>query len=137
MKKGSMLYAMLNHKCPRCHEGDLFIYKNPYHPKKMLKMHKKCPVCGQTYTPEPGFYFGAAYISYALSSGIFIVAFVIMYFFMHIKDATTLIGTVVALAVLVAPINFRFSRSVWASIFIKYQPDIEKVDQSAETSLNK
>jgi uncharacterized protein (DUF983 family) len=25
LKKGTKLYSVLNHKCPRCQEGDLFV----------------------------------------------------------------------------------------------------------------
>ena len=73
LKKESIAYGILKFKCPRCHEGDLFTHKNHYDLGNFLKMHKNCPVCNQTYTPEPGFYFGAAYVSYGFCVAIAII----------------------------------------------------------------
>ncbi|WP_424964423.1 DUF983 domain-containing protein [Ekhidna sp.] len=37
-----------------------------------MKMHKKCPNCSQSLEPEPGFYTGAMYVSYAFQVAIII-----------------------------------------------------------------
>ncbi|MGB0368672.1 MAG: DUF983 domain-containing protein, partial [Flavobacteriales bacterium] len=78
MKKGSKIYSMLRLKCPRCHEGDLFLHKNPYSFTKLEKMPDNCPVCDQKYWPEPGFYYGAMYVSYALTIALSVAVFVAM-----------------------------------------------------------
>lgn len=122
MKKPSIWYGIFHFKCPRCREGDLFIHKRTYWTFNFLKMHKHCPVCGQTYTPEPGFYFGAAYISYMVSTGIALLAFLVLFFGFDIREPGKLIGVIIALTVLAAPVNFRISRAVWANIFIRYKP---------------
>ena len=54
-------------KCPRCRKGDMFVTKNPWHLKTTMKMNQVCPVCAQPLDIEPGFYFGAGYVSYALT----------------------------------------------------------------------
>src|SRR5437868_6395125 len=46
----------------------------------MADMPEHCPECGQPYYPEPGFYFGALFTSYALSVGLFILHVVFMLF---------------------------------------------------------
>lgn len=122
IKPLSVWGGMLKCKCPRCRQGDMFIHPNPYAPGKMLKMHKNCPVCGQTYTPEPGFYFGAAYISYIILVAVSVAAFLVMFFLAGVRDAGKLIAVLIALAILIAPLNYRWSRVVWAYIFIRYRP---------------
>src|SRR5689334_21351642 len=72
VKKPLYLWSVLNNKCPRCRQGDLFITKSSYNLKNTTKMHEKCPVCGQPTEIEVGFYYGTSYVSYAL--GIAIVA---------------------------------------------------------------
>jgi uncharacterized protein (DUF983 family) len=122
MKEDSIKYSILNLKCPRCHQGDLFVYKN--HFKLMsgfMKMNKNCPVCNQTFNPEPGFYFGAAYISYAIGSAICLAAFLVSFFGFHLRTPGTLIPAIFVPLILLAPINYRFSRSIWANMFIRYK----------------
>ena len=52
-------------RCPRCRQGKLYKNPNPFHLKEMVEMNKECPVCKQDFVIEPGFYFGATYVSYA------------------------------------------------------------------------
>lgn len=129
LKKESISYGILKFKCPRCHEGDLFTHSNHYDLGNFLKMHKNCPVCNQTYTPEPGFYFGAAYISYAVSVAIAVIAALIT-LALGYRAPGTIIGAILIPTVLLAPINFRLSRSIWANIFIKYKGVPKKEVQS-------
>ena len=50
--------------CPKCISTKLF--KEPFVLTKPLDMHEKCAFCNQDFEPEPGFYFGALFISYTL-----------------------------------------------------------------------
>ncbi len=121
LKKGSILYGILKFKCPRCHEGDLYTNKNPYNLRKLLVMNRKCSVCQQTFTPEPGFYFGAAYISYMFITLACVISFLLFFFAFKVKDVNSIIFLMIAFTVLLAPLNYRLSRSVWANIFIRYK----------------
>lgn len=127
LKKESIAYGILKFKCPRCHEGNLFTHSNHYDLANFLKMHKNCPVCNQTYNPEPGFYFGAAYISYGVGVAIAIIAAIIA-LALGYRDPGTIIAAILIPTVLLAPINFRISRSIWANIFIKYKGVPKKND---------
>ena len=53
---------MFRMKCPRCRQGDLFI--KPFNFSKPLAMESHCQNCNLNYEPEPGYYFGAMFISY-------------------------------------------------------------------------
>ncbi len=119
-KKGNKMYSIVNMKCPRCHEGDLFLEANPYKLSKIGKMYPRCPKCNANYTPEPGFYFGAAYVSYFLGVSLCITAYVIMYV-LGVKSMNVQIGVIISVIILSAPLLFRLSRSIWANFFIHYR----------------
>src|ERR1700722_10112376 len=74
-RKPSVL-NLLKCKCPRCRKGDLFIEKNPQKVKTAMKMNEACPVCGQPFDIEVGFYFGSSYVSYALAVALTVATFV-------------------------------------------------------------
>jgi len=61
------LWTLLKQRCPHCRQGNMFKDENPYHLKRLFAMNEKCPVCGQRTELEPGFYYGTAYVSYALT----------------------------------------------------------------------
>ena len=76
--KGSKLYSIFKMKCPSCHEGDFFTTKNAYNLKKVAEMHARCPVCNQSYEPEPNFYYGSMYVSYAYTVALFVAIMVLV-----------------------------------------------------------
>ncbi|MFT4544776.1 MAG: hypothetical protein ACI9UR_000541 [Bacteroidia bacterium] len=122
MKKGSKIYSVLRLKCPRCHEGDLFLHKNAYSVSKIEKMPDNCPVCDQKYWPEPGFYYGAMYVSYALTIALSVAIFVAMTVLWRFEVLWYLGINAVSILLLFPPI-FRVSRAVWANIFMHYNPN--------------
>ena len=124
-KSESKLTAVLNGKCPRCYHGRMFKNKNPYHPKTILDMNEKCHNCGQAFTPEPGFYYGAMYVSYAIGVAVF-VAVIVAYLVLAPQTSPGIIFTTVVGALLIlAPVSFRLSRKLWLHIFVKYDPPKE------------
>lgn len=58
----NLLKSIWNYKCPRCRQGSL--YKEPFKLNKPLDMHETCEHCGLDFQPEPGYYFGAMFVSY-------------------------------------------------------------------------
>ena len=120
LRKGSKLYSILFLRCPRCHEGKMFSNPNPYNLRDITRMHKSCAVCGQSYVIEPGFYFGAAYVSYAINIVLLILAFVLMFFVFHIDVPYLYVGLAV-MVMATSPIIFRISRAAWINIFVKYR----------------
>ena len=52
----NMLYSMVFNKCSRCHQGDVFVSKNPYNLSKLFELHKNCSNCNLEYMPEPSFF---------------------------------------------------------------------------------
>ena len=68
----SFLSSILANRCPACREARLFTVRNAYLPKTMNTMPKACPNCWADFEREPGFYFGAAYVSYALTVALWV-----------------------------------------------------------------
>lgn len=118
----SKIEATVKMKCPRCHEGEIFETKNPY--VKMTAMKETCPKCGLKYEREHGFFYGAMYVSYMLNIALF-VAFVLGYFlvFRNLIDWRVYILIYVVLTLILVPIYYRLSRSIWLQAFNKYDPN--------------
>lgn len=116
--------ATLQSRCPRCQQGELFLKKNPYAFGNMLTMHSHCSHCGLRYERETGFFFGAMYISYAINIALFVTATVGYYLFLDsMVDWRWYIGGYVFLTVLLSPVIFRMSRSIWIMIMTPYEPE--------------
>jgi len=89
---------------------------------KPLEMHERCEACGQNFLPEPGFYFGAMFVSYIMSSFffLFVAGVTIIYFDFTVEGAFALI---IFLGVIGYLWLLRISRSIWIHFMIKYDPE--------------
>ncbi|MEN9432094.1 MAG: DUF983 domain-containing protein [Schleiferiaceae bacterium] len=119
--KGSKPYSILTAKCPKCHEGEMFVDPNPYRLRNMDQMHASCSVCGQEYEPEPNFYYGAMYVSYAYTVALFVAVYIVCGVWIGLGMWTTvgiLAGTLVALG----PWLFRLARVTYLNFFVSYDP---------------
>ena len=119
--KGSKLYSIFALKCPRCNEGDLFPPGTFYSPSRFSDMYKSCPCCGQTYEPEPGFYYGAMYVSFAISTAIFLGVLFVLYFLVEEITFTMVLISILVIVIGLLPVTFRLSRSMWLNIFVSYE----------------
>ncbi len=82
-------------------------------------MKSRCPKCNQNYMPEPGFYYGAMFISYIIT-GWFCLALLglfILGFKMSIPQSFAVLVLIIALLFVWF---FRFSRSLWIGIRVKF-----------------
>ena len=87
-------------------------------------MYEHCPVCGAGFVPEPGFYFGSMFITYAFNVMLVIVIGLLMYYFTSLSETVELIVIALA-AVAVTPFSFRWSRILWLYWFggLHYNPN--------------
>lgn len=120
-KKGSKLYSIVNNKCPKCSHGNFFKENNPLNIKKVMKMNKFCSECGFKYEIEPSFFYGAMYVSYALTVGLAIITFVILYF-IGLSLMQSFIGIIIIL-ILFTPLTLRLARLIYINIFVGYDPN--------------
>ena len=118
--KGSKLYSIFKMKCPRCHEGDFF-EAHPYNLRKAGDIHVHCPKCNLKYSKEPGFYYGAMYVSYALGVALFVTLWTSFNLFFPNTSVGIQIGTIITLTILLTPYLYALSKIIWANLFIKYE----------------
>ena len=122
MKEKNPLQAILAAKCPQCREGDMYAH-SAYDLKHLGKMNEECPNCKLRFELEPGFFYGAMYVSYAVSVAIFMATVFVLYWFMGDPSLTTYIVTVTIVSLLLYPLNLRYSRVLFLHVFggIKYK----------------
>ena len=114
--------ALLALRCPRCHRGPLF--KHSAASLHFAEMYDACVVCEQTYEPEPGFYYGAMYLSFGFSVMIFAIVGVLLYNFAGDPDTWVYVAVVFGVTLLTTPLVFRYSRAMMLYFFggARYDP---------------
>lgn len=106
----SKTLAVLKCKCPQCQSGDMFVYPT-HNLKRFYDMYRSCSVCGLEYEIEPGFFWGAMYVSYALTVGMMLVVGAIVFFATnHGADFWTYIIPIISVVLLTSPYTYRLSR---------------------------
>lgn len=123
-KKSSRLSRILGMKCPNCGEGDLF-YTPTFSFKRPLDMPEHCPKCGQSYFPEPGFYYGAMFVSYIVS-GFFSIGFVMILHWVFGLSIDLSFIFLIGIAAIFYVSLFRMSRSVWLGLMVKSKENKEQ-----------
>lgn len=103
-------------RCPRCHTGPLFTHSG-INLRRFDEMPPACPVCQQTYEPEPGFYYGAMYISSGFSTAILLTVGFLLYYFAHDPELLVYIVAVTGTVLLATPLLFRYSRAMMLYAF--------------------
>ena len=90
-------------------------------------MNPVCPVCGQQFELEVGFWYGTSYVSYALSVALSVATFIAWYVLvgMSVRDNRFFwwMGLNIFLLVILQPWLMRISRTIWVNFFVKYDPD--------------
>lgn len=133
-RKGSKAYSIFNFKCPKCHEGDL--YETPtFSFRRPFDMPERCSYCGQSYNPEPGFYYGAMFVSYIFTAW-FCILFVMFLHWVLDWSLAASFGVLIAICAIFFVYIFRLARAIWLNITFKYDPDKAALarERRAETS---
>ena len=118
--------SLLSNQCPRCKKADLFCSRNPYDFKKLFLMYEHCASCGLKFNKEPGFFYGAMYVGYGISVAYLTIFYVGMLVLLGDFELTTYFIFGIGSLFLLTPVIFRFSRSVWISLFVSYDQSSEK-----------
>lgn len=122
LKKGSKLNSILTGTCPRCQEESMYEDQNPYNLKNIYKMHDNCSHCGLHYQIEPSFFYGAMYVSYGLTVGIGIAAFIISKVIIGLSLLHSFIAIIASLIALM-PVTARLARNIYINIFVHFDKD--------------
>ena len=111
MKPISKLAAVVKCKCPRCREGAMFS-GNVYSFKGQVT-NEYCPVCNLRFEREPGFFYVAMFISYAMNVAEMIsisVAAYVLGLDLVYENLWVYAGIILLGVFLFAPFNYRYSR---------------------------
>ena len=117
----SDIKAMVHHKCAECHQGDMFpthsfSFNHPF------EMHERCPKCDANFEPEPGFYYGAMFVSYILSSFLFLGMAMLLHWVIGLSLEASF-GILIAFGLFIFVWWFRFARAFWLNLMVKYRPE--------------
>ncbi len=104
-------------------------------------MYDRCIICGQITDLEVGFYYGTGYVSYMIALLISAISFfawwlIIGFSFSDSRFTYWIIFNSVMLVVMQAWL-MRFSRSLWLSCFVRYDPDWQSTKPQDGERMNK
>jgi len=127
MKEVSLGSAMLGAKCPRCREGRIFPVSVASY-KKLTDVHHSCPTCKAVLTPEPDFFLGAMYISYAFSVALVVNVLIIINFLIENAPVSTYVITVLVSNLVLLPLMIRYSKVLYLYWLgkLSYDPEWRK-----------
>jgi uncharacterized protein (DUF983 family) len=107
----SPVLALLALRCPHCHEGRLFTH-SAFRLTHFTDMPERCAVCSVPLEPEPGFYWGAMFISYGFNVATVLAIGALLYWLGGDPDVWVYVLTVTVAALLLAPSALRYSRAL-------------------------
>lgn len=121
--ENSKFMAMTKGLCPQCRQGKMFKYPI-WKISKFAEMNENCPVCNLKFEVEPGFWYGAMFVSYANTILLLIFMGVGMFYIFNDPPTIYYIMTITVMSIILVPFNFRISRSVFLHLFgfVKYKP---------------
>lgn len=108
----SKTQAIIRAKCPKCRRGNLFpVFIMSY--RRLSDINQTCPNCKETLVPEPDFYYGAMYISYAFSVALVVTVMVALNVLFQRPALSIYLGAVVVANVLLLPLMLRYSKVLY------------------------
>ena len=114
VRHGSAALAIVFQRCPRCRNGRVF--------RRLLAMHEHCPVCGLQFEPEPGYFVGAMYVSYALAVPIYALMIITLHVTFPGWSDLRLLLVSLPLFLPCAPAIVRYSRLIWLHFDWRFHP---------------
>jgi len=122
----SELKSAIDGKCPRCRTGNMFA--GPLFSFKSKRMLDRCPACDLKFEKEPGYFYVAMYVSYALSVAELIAACVGTYLLTgNLENPWLYVIVALAVTLIMAPFNNRYSRIIllyWMTPMFRFNPKI-------------
>lgn len=128
MNTPSKLRAVVECKCPRCRKGPIF-------PGKMFSFkgqvtNEYCSYCHLRFEREPGFFYVAMFISYAMNVAEMISISVAAYILgveLTYENLWVYVAVIMTGVFVFAPLNYRYSRVFllhWLTPGLKFVPEL-------------
>lgn len=92
---------------------------------------RRCPHCGFRFEIEPGFFYVAMFVSYAINVAIMVTASAATYVLTHSLNPWLYIAATLVPAFLLAPLTFRYSRIIllyWLTPGVHFDPQRARDD---------
>lgn len=124
------LKAVVKAKCPKCRRGNIFT--GPMYSFKAQRTNDTCPHCGMRFEIEPGYFYAAMYVSYALNIAEMVTIGITTYIIsgsLEYEDMWLYISTIIGGTIILAPFNFRYSRVLllhYLSPKVKYNSTLDQ-----------
>jgi len=108
--------ALTQFKCPNCEESKIFSKRGFF---SLGNMKERCTTCNHKFEKEPGFFFGAMYVSYGLNVAELIALFVLIQPYFDDFFDPWMIAILIPAVFVLFPFNFKLSRVIWMYLFTK------------------
>jgi len=120
-------HAILHGKCPQCRRGKIF--SGTIYGFNIQRTNHSCGHCGQRFEIEPGYFYAAMYVSYAMNMIEMISMGFATYYIsggrLEFDQVWVYVTVILAGSLLLSPLNYRYSRIILLHLLspkIKYKP---------------
>ncbi|MBP3943304.1 DUF983 domain-containing protein [Sphingobacteriaceae bacterium WQ 2009] len=123
----SKVSAMLQSKCPKCRVAPMF--EGATYSLKGRHMHEFCPHCQLKFEIEPGYFYAAMYVSYAMNVAQTLTLAIATSMVTQSESPWLYIAVLFFTVFIFAPFNFRYSRVILLHLMtpkISYDPRFER-----------
>lgn len=103
--------------CPNCNKGKIFEQKGLLYKMRMPKMYENCRVCDHKFEKEPGYFYGAMYVSYMLTVAQAIGIYILLAYIFEIENNLQIFFCIVVAMIGLSFFNMRISRTIWIHLF--------------------
>ena len=131
MAKTSKLAAIVKAQCPKCRRGKIF--SGSLYGFNLQKTNDNCSHCGMRFEIEPGYFYGAMYVSYVFVVGEMMLIGLLTYLITgNDKSPWLYISSILVSILLLTPLNYRYSKVFLLHLLtpkIKYYPQYDTDDK--------
>ena len=113
----SFVNSVWTNNCPRCRQSKLFT--EPFSFSAPLSMNSHCSRCNLNFEPEPGFYFGAMFLSYIMSAFFLLLVGGLCVIYLGMS-AEQMLGVIIIVGIFIYFKILRLSRSLWIHLMQRY-----------------
>ena len=111
---------LLNNKCPNCRKGKVFKNGIINLGFGFPKMNDNCESCNIKFEKEPGFFFGAMFVNYALGCAEALLTYLIAFQFFEKTFDLRIFPIIVIVILSLSIVNIKISRLIWIYMFKDY-----------------
>lgn len=114
------IIGILKNECPNCSKGKVFRNGLINFGLGFPKMNDNCPNCNFKFEKEPGFFFGAMFVNYALGAAEALITYFLVFSFFEKTFDLRIFPIIVFVIILFSILNIKLSRMIWIYIFKNY-----------------